>query len=1065
MKKLQLLSFGLVTTAAIVSAISLVGTSCNQAPTEVPVRTFERAGRMDIVCMQLLDPTSNAAQPATPVTLDHCAPLATGVDPSTVPYHMMAVVTQTLRGELAVVDLTGFTVASGAVQHVIDTSRALPGTNFLPVGQNPQDVAATPDGAMVFVTAAELNKPAIYGIPTTLMLGDSQNLNEPSQAQAALSLTSWPSCALPQAPGRMVIVPNPPVSTADGGEAGASGGGYEIVVLLPGNGRDETAKVALLDANAFMDGTIPPGSLAPCPIKAAINLGDGLPTWAPGPSWPNGLPYVDGGIDLFTTDAATDAGLQPSVDYQLPLWSCPALAHTAGASAVPDASTLRRPPGAIPHPLGIATDGRFVWISDLSMPLVHVIDATQPGTLKEIAPLVATSLTDPTRAVSTSELAISPTTHDYTRYLYAVDNSEGSLIVYDVTDPENGPRAPLTRPNSELNPLQPNDRILFTAPVSTIAFAHHDFALTNINGQPLPSAITGVLCNPNTNATDPYKDPGIEYRANATSPPTQPANLGPFRLRGVFAFATLSNGQVATIDVDDWDAPCRRPAALATMLGRPGSLSLPEPDLGDTDPYHAPVADGGGGDSGVLGVVTQETFWPVILPNRARSINLLLDDLVGTGGLHDPTVVAAPQLFINNAPVSPSNQPVLVPALPEFGGASPVTIPGVYIAHDSPDVHVDQDWTLTYEGIVPGFDGIVGTLDSTDFTTLTLSTQQGGFCARGVEDVRLGAQRVAAMQIDDAAMSKPTGWASYLPPQAAARLGDYVQLTDDIVSQADAGFPLDPYWLQDNTCWNDIVAQNQSLASSGGLAPDSPIAALRQEVCIEKFGAGSSENPQRDFPILEAYDDHFVLGRYLYTDPVNRPTNGRLIAPRDTTRQADFEMVKCCFHNQAHFKVRAGAEWLALGSVTGYLHHVVADSNNACVQSCEPREVLLNARSPEFTIPLNATNNTPGIAFPLRNSPFALRNPMFSSFLVAVPPTDPTKFFSVSTRDMFWKFTTRGQYGTQLVSLTTATSAVVPQSSMFVSSLGMLAVVDGSAEGLFLIDLNTLQIAAGSPFF
>ena len=121
-----------------------------------------------------------------------------------------------------------------------------------------------------------------------------------------------------------------------------------------------------------------------------------------------------------------------------------------------------------------------------------------------------------------------------------------------------------------------------------------------------------------------------------------------------------------------------------------------------------------------------------------------------------------------------------------------------------------------------------------------------------------------------------------------------------------------------------------------------------------------------------------MLGRYLYSDPVNRPTNGRIIAPRDTTRQADFELAQCCFHNQAHFAVRAGAEWVAVGSVSGYLHHVVADANKACVQSCDRREVLLNARVPEFTVPaIGAT----GIASPTRNSPFALRNPSFSTFL------------------------------------------------------------------------------------
>jgi len=1071
--RFSLLSIGLLATCALVVSISLVATSCSQTPLEVPVRSFERAGRMDVVCMQVLDDKGTAV-PAVAVTQDHCAPVATGLNPNTgqwywqtAQYHLMAVVTQTLRGELAVVDLTA--------AQVVDTSRALPGTNFLPVGQNPQDVVATPDGQMVFVTAAEVNKPAIYGIPSSLMLGDAQNFDEPSQAAEALSLTSWPSCALPQAPGRMVVVPTP----STGGDAGVPAN-YEIVVLLPGNGRDETAKVALLDVSAFEDGTIPRGSLAPCPIKSAIELGAGLPSWTPGPSWPNGLPYVDGGVDLFAQlGGSADAGVLPSTDYQLPLWSCPALAHPAGTSTTPDASSLKQPAGAIPHPLGIVTDGRFVFVSDLGMPLVHVVDASQAGKLREVAPLVATSLVDPSRIVTTSELALSPTTRDYKRYLYAVDNTEGSLVVYDVTDPESGPRSPMTRPNPELDPLQPSDRILFTSPVSTISFAHHDFPITSIPGQDLKSGLTGLLCNPNPKATDP----GIYYRGDHG----QAVPLGPARLRGVFAFATLSDGQVATIDVDDWDAPCRRPSYLGVSDAThpvPGSLSVPQPSLGDTDPYHSPsVADGGAGvDSGVVGPVTNETFWPVILPNRARSMNLLMDDLVGIGGLHDPALVAAPQLIVNGAPVTVTTQgyPLLNAAAPaEFAGLSPspATIPNVWMAHDTPDVHADQDWTLTYEGALPGFNGIAGTVDTTDdFVSLTITNTNGAFCSRGVEDARLGAQRILAMQVDDAAMSKPQsnpGW-SYMSPHAAERLADYVQITDDVVGQAEAGLPLDPYWLEDNSCWNDITVDNQSLASSGGLPIESPVAVLRQQVCIDKFGgSGAWQNAQRDFPILEAYDDHLVLGRYLYTDPVNRPTNGRVIAPRDTTHQVDFEMVKCCFHNQAHFTVRTGAEWVAVGSVSGYLHHVVADASKACVQSCESREVLLNARLPEFVVPAVTTPPMVGLAAPNRNSPFALRNPSFSTYLEApqVTGTDSQNkplantFFSISTRDIAWKLTTRGQYMTQIVSLVGSTTAVVPQSSMFVAPLGMLAVVDGSAEGLFLIDLNTLSIAGGSPFF
>jgi hypothetical protein len=51
------------------------------------------------------------------------------------------------------------------------------------------------------------------------------------------------------------------------------------------------------------------------------------------------------------------------------------------------------------------------------------------------------------------------------------------------------------------------------------------------------------------------------------------------------------------------------------------------------------------------------------------------------------------------------------------------------------------------------------------------------------------------------------------------------------------------------------------------------------------------------------------------------------------------------------------------------------------------------------------------------------------------------------------------------VSLTGTTTSVVPVSSMFIPPLGAIGVIDSSAEGLFIIDLNTLLIADGSPFF
>ncbi len=1055
MKHLGWISAGLVATAALASSITMGAASCNQTPTNVPVRSLVRSGRMDVLCVQVLTDGADAGVPipAIPVTADHCAPVPSGVDPNTLPFHLLAIVTQTLRGEIAVIDLT--------LGRVVDTSRALPTINFLPVGQNPTDVVVTPDAQKVFVSAAETNKPAIYMLPASQLLGDSAILAEPTQAAQQLKLPTWPACALPQAPGRMVVVPTSK-PTSDAGDAGTSQGGFEIIVSMPGNGVDEDALVGVIDTAAF--DTIAPGSLAPCPITSSIHLAEApsaLPTsWTPGPTWSNGLPYVDAGIDLFGVDASSTT--------QLPLWQCPALAHVAGSDAgatVPDASALAVTPGGQAHGSAMATDGRYVWIGDDIMPFIHVIDTSTPGTLTEIAPLLTTSIVNPMRVVTTGDIAVSPVTRDFKRYLYAVDATVGNLLVYDVTDPLNGPRLPLTRPNPELDPLQPPDRISLGVPVSTITFARHDFPIPGGSG----ATPTGLLCNPNPNAGDVSNpiDQGALYRENGSiSVP-----LGPKRLRGVFAFATLTNGQVVAIDIDDWDSPCRRPLAI-TSASQNGSLAIPEPSAsspGDLDPYHTPTSGGSLSADGGTQWVTTETMWPIIQPNRVRSINFVLDDLTGVNGLHDPNVTTTPQLLINGAPVSLANATytLMTAAFPEFPTQlppSPKIVPNVFMSHEVPDVHLDQTWNVVYEGVLPGFNGVVGSLGTDDnYATMKMSMPTAFFCGRGVEDQRLGLQRLAAMQKDDVV----SDGVSRIPVVFDQRVADYVQFVDDIVGAPDAAagatIPTDDaYWHEDNTCWNTVV--NGSLASSGG-ATDS-LAALRQSTCIAKFGAyGANQNPQRDFPILEAYDDHIVLGRYDYLDP-NRPTNGRVVAPRENVVHEDFELAQCCFHNQAHFNVRTGAEWVALGAVTGYLHHIVPDAQNAnaCVQSCNPQFVLLSSRVAEMSIPTTPTKPPPA---PNRNSPFAMRNPAFSFYMPAPIVTgDATKSaYSTMQRDNTWQFSTRGQYGVQAVSLAVANTSVLPQSSLFVAPLGAIAVVDGSANGVFIIDLNTLAVAGGSPFY
>ena len=491
-------------------------------------------------------------------------------------------------------------------------------------------------------------------------------------------------------------------------------------------------------------------------------------SWSPGSPWADGVPYASVG-DLSAEEpppgpaascpaplpgASTDGGLATDAESA-------DVVDGGGASDAAAVGLAQSGDGGIPFALNVPleprptsmalrTDVPFLYVADGALPVIHVFDLRDPANPVELPPLLATSVADTARRVPVGGLAISPPTHDYKTYLYAVDAGDGSLMVFDITDPMSLPQTPRLRPHSELNPLAPLDRLTFAAPVAAVAFVRHDWPLPASASQPSDTVhqYTGLLCNPNPHAMDR----GVNYRANQAGNILAQSTVEglPLRLRGVFAFATLSNGNIVTIDVDDWDAPCRRPDPMraadprlkesADTVGMTGLLDLPEPlgDAMDVDPYHAPSTFLGTGAASV----TLESFFPVSAPHRPRSAFLLLND--PSGGVHVPTVVGTPQLFdFNGSPVvvsgvvasrslmlptalpngfidptyiTPTAQPdpslrtASLPATDPTGGADAQAAlappPAVRVSFDDPTAHQDQDWTVTYEGALPTVSGI-----------------------------------------------------------------------------------------------------------------------------------------------------------------------------------------------------------------------------------------------------------------------------------------------------------------------------------------------------------------------
>jgi hypothetical protein len=1155
------------------AGVAVAIASCAATTTNQAVRTFQQAQKVDVVCLHVNDVNGNPLPSVQPVAQNECAPVPPNTNGAPLPNHLCALVTQTTRGELAVVDLT-----SG---NVVDQDRSTPGINFIPVGSNPTDVAVAPDAKLTFVSSADPNKPAIYAIDNARILGDSTGLTDGGGRPPPLRLTDLSACALPQAPQALAIAPL--TGGADGGDAGDGGNGdeggaaplpkYAIIALLRGSA-DASAKVVALDPAPFTQGAAP---FQACVPLGAIALSPALPSnWTAGPAWPDGVPYADAG-DLSATEpvcpsssasvadggaeAGDDGGDASSDDAAA---AGDAVATAAGSPDGGDAGfALSLGPQDLPHPSSMALrdDVPVLYVADDALPVIHVIDLSDPRTPLELPPLLATSLDAPTRRVSVRGLAVSPPTRDYRRYLYAIDSEAGTLMVYDVTVAKpSAPATPLVRPHDELNPFAPPDRISFSAPVATVAFVQHDWPLL-LPGDPT-HAYQGLLCNPNPNAhpsATEYDDLGAYYRASqvTTIQPQGGTVQGlPYRLRGIFAFATLSNGNIVTIDVDDWDAPCRRPDPMAitsdvnsngVAFGMTGALDLPEQDAGYSDadpldPYLAPYSFEKFSGSAA---VTQEAFFPVSAPNRMRSNFLLRND--PTTGQHVPTLLGNAQLFdVNGAPVAASGtggtRPLILPTpLPDgfidpsyiqnptapdpgtyttssqalesavgqvkgvrappdaealdggaplaalLPGSSATTSPAVRVSFDDPTVHADQDWTVSYEGVLPNTSGLVADMASTDpagsYNSLTLTTKGGRFCDRGIEDWSIGqtrAKQVVSAMGDAGFSTTVVNARSDLPRWTA----DYIEITDDMLAPTDAYWST-PTFAPDgeplNDCWDAPLADDPKQA-----VLVSPHAQDRYVACQEQFGAATDADTHlaRDFPILQAFDDHLVVGRFGFSSMVEQTTS-RLVVRAHPTNAPFLRLATCCFHHQAAFKVRAGGEWVTVGqNGVGFLNRIVTDpSTKACVMSCDPRKALLNARA--FDVPWSDSLRTAGDGgLPLkdmcvpptltpgaldRNSPLAMRNPFFSFVMWSGCPADGANgeqaSHTTSTRDLTWKFSMRGGFSPLAISLNGNTgAAVIPQSMRFIASLGQLAVVDGAQQGLVLIDLNNVNFAH-NPYF
>jgi hypothetical protein len=1012
--KLALLSWG-----ALLATAASGGCQTQTVPTSL--RALDRTGRVSFVCLSAPGTAPSVALPVERCTATRFeSPGDFGVvDGQTTRPHLYALVTQTTRGEIAVIDM------STKVDALLDQNPRVPGATFLPIGSQPVDIASTPGGTATFVGVAEVGREGIFALPS-----ENLRLCETCEPQ---TVSSWPACALPGAPGEMAVVFDPPDAddnvraTCEGAFASVrepesdQEGGYLVDLTREGLGRPkivvtvpDLGAIAVVDAQALFDverdadgrpvdadgvpsedskkppaRRYPVGAWEKCPIERWVPLVVDLPAITPPPP-PQGVACVN----------PAPPAPQPSV-----AWSS--------------------------RPAGIALSPEKLYVADLEAPVVHVLDMATPCEPIEREPLLPTSISDPTRVVTTSQLAVSPTlTGTLDRYLYVVDEADGSLMVFDVG--EGAPsRQPLLRPHPEWTPSQAPDRVEFGVPVQDLVVIERDVP------QQIPAtgvAPEGVRCNPDPDLKTcsietTSCDPETLYRTGSNFD----TGARPGLMRGAFAYVVLGTGQIAVIDIDDYDAACRAPSRYTSLYGCP-PIGFPSPVEGPTD---ALVSSG-------------EATCNVVIPHTPRSANFMRSS--DRTGQNQPGLSGFPLLYDHQGSLQANVDPdgpllrATRPVLPEGEEALPPehftvavgssvriidqktgqTTNAGELEHtmvmnlEDPRAHsFSQLFSIVYEGPIPGFSGKAGRLDF-DSADPTLSDAASRFCDQGVLGQEAWREILAAEDPADPQVE-----------QKAARFADYVQILSNVPRDDD------PHW-------------------------DSPEVAKEcsYQECRLTFGPSEVPTDRRDITIAEAYQDRLVLGT----------TRGRITDPNNpnATIPVPSSLIECCFPTLVGFSVRVGGQWAVIGEGSGFLHHVIPtpsenasnpDLVGACRNSCDPLAERRNARIRSVPHGAAVRDGEEGAFI----NPFfrlAINEPADGSPFDSAPGT-PEKPNPNNTpiRGTFFQFGTQGTFRPLIVNLAAQTTEIQLQSITFLSATGEIALTDGSLEGLILMRAGSLSIS------
>lgn len=926
--------------------------------------------------------------------------------------HLIALATQRETGEVAVLDASpcGFPSANAqapCTATLVDVERTQPGLNFLPVGAEPVGIVSTPGGTASFVAVAEPGKAGIFGLPSACIGVRKHGTGD--EAQAVRDIRTWPACRLPVAPATIAMFRDSMRKDARCGSTASSdavlegrecpadlgveerNGRLKLAVTLP-----ELGQLWTFDAQEILDRD--PGSYAECLPESRVIFETARPAELSQP-----LP----------ADLSSEAKV-----YSLPQGSF------------------------VSTPTDIASDINAshgtMYVADRTAPIIHQLDTRDACNVTEAGALYPLSYTEPNAVVGTRKVALSPVIDSGKRYVYAVEESDretsGSVMVFDVS-PNAEQLTPLVLPQSPWVPDQAPDRVSVGSEVSDVEFLFRDSQVVDEDGV----TSSGVRCEPSPEEDD---------SAGALFRPSTSGGAAPLELRGLFAVASLQNGQLAVIDVDDYDAACRRPSAIRRADDPTLGCATDEQELAGLDVEEL--------NDSSLTRVTDEQSCNVVQPHRIRTRSLY------TRGVGAPRLRAFPRLrskegtsLLVDQSAKGLEHPRMLAPFAQSGQLLVGTTLYTSDGEDAAKLEVDPRSNETSNLLLPleqprsyskhtglgaiTYEGILGSagqarvnfVDSDDYDRKdvagladskvygVLDAGPGALlCSLGLEDQVVVAERAEALQATSGAAGSALPADEYRS-RFASYYGDYVEV-------------LEPLLADTHDYWDGAGKACGEKYRGDGVDG--------RRACELTFGLLAEGQSERDFRIVRAFDDELVVEPRAYGS--------------DKERTALLELLDCCFPDAAWFVPRASHHWVYREAST-LSHRIEVGESGECRRTQESHRDKLDFRAFELSC---SGRECDGVGRTSETEvPVCVLDAVTDGSLAAAPPgcvyDGLTAQFVVyrggepSSRDMEFSWVISGGFAPFLIPMTSFGNGkqTIPQRLRFVPQVGRLAVTDGGA--------------------